>query len=110
MQSSLMIHFSCTSLYESNQKLYCPFIYRYKARIDAITNDGMVAISFEAYGSSDVTKLSLLKDVIDAAPLLAAAQAKGPRSVLRYIIRNISYHINTSTGFHVDKPVWYTHC
>ncbi|XP_068202420.1 survival of motor neuron-related-splicing factor 30 [Palaemon carinicauda] len=34
----------------------------YDAVIDAITDDGLVAVSFEGYGNSDVTKLSLLKE------------------------------------------------
>lgn len=37
---------------------------RYDAVIDAITDDGLVAVSFEGYGNSDVTKLSLLKERI----------------------------------------------
>lgn len=40
--------------------VYC----RYDAVIDAITDDGLVAVSFEGYGNSDVTKLSLLKERI----------------------------------------------
>ncbi|ROT64477.1 survival of motor neuron-related-splicing factor 30 [Penaeus vannamei] len=36
----------------------------YDAVIDAITDDGLVAVSFEGYGNSDVTKLSLLKERI----------------------------------------------
>lgn len=34
----------------------------YDAVIDAITDDGLVAVSFEGYGNSDVTKLSMLKE------------------------------------------------
>lgn len=40
------------------------FIFRYDAVIDAITDDGLVAVSFEGYGNSDVTKLSLLRERI----------------------------------------------
>ncbi|XP_045580991.1 survival of motor neuron-related-splicing factor 30 isoform X2 [Procambarus clarkii] len=36
----------------------------YDAVIDAITDDGLVAVSFEGYGNSDVTKLSMLKERI----------------------------------------------
>lgn len=36
----------------------------YDAVIDAITDDGLVAVSFEGYGNSDVTKLSLLRERI----------------------------------------------
>ena len=38
------------------------FFIRYDAVIDAITDDGMVAISFIDYGNSDVTKLSMLRE------------------------------------------------
>ncbi|KAF2354705.1 Survival motor neuron [Trinorchestia longiramus] len=52
----------------------------YKATIDAITSDGMVALSFENYDASDVTKLSLLKDMNEAPLLLSASvPGKGPR-------------------------------
>uniref|UniRef100_A0A2P2I1U5 Survival of motor neuron-related-splicing factor 30 n=1 Tax=Hirondellea gigas TaxID=1518452 RepID=A0A2P2I1U5_9CRUS len=57
----------------------------YKATIDAVTNDGTVAVSFERYGSSDVTSLSLLRDISEADKLLAPASGssssgtKGPR-------------------------------
>lgn len=40
------------------------FFYRYDAVIDAITDDGLVAITFDGFGNSDVTKLSALKDRI----------------------------------------------
>lgn len=54
----------------------------YKATIDAITSDGMVALSFEQYNSSDVTELSMLRDLSEASTLLttaAATTSKGPR-------------------------------
>lgn len=41
-----------------------PFFCRYDAVIDAITDDGLVAITFDGFGNSDVTKLSALKDRI----------------------------------------------
>lgn len=40
------------------------FCCRYDAVIDAITDDGLVAITFDGFGNSDVTKLSALKDRI----------------------------------------------
>lgn len=38
--------------------------FRYDAVIDAITDDGLVAVSFDGYGNSDVTTLAKLKERI----------------------------------------------
>ena len=69
--------------------LYC----RYKANIDGITDDGMVAISFEEYGTNDVTQLTLIKTVSEAADLLLASQPKGPRWAHYKILKCIHGHI-----------------